>query len=398
MQLKHLSLTHFRNFSRLDIDVPGDMVLIVGSNAQGKTSILEAIYYLATLSSFHAEKSRELINFLEGRKPLAVGRIVADYEKGGSQHKLEVRIIQERTRNGVVRGRKEVLVDGVKKKSRQALGNFNAVIFLPQMMQTIEGSPSERRRFLDLVISQVSSHYAENLNEYKKVLSQRNALLKQLSEKGGDRSQLDFWDERLVKRGAQIIAERIAAIQELETLAAPIHNELTRTREVLRLSYQPAYDPLPRPQNQMELLDAPTDRSGFSSARIESGFREKLVQMRASEVRRGQTTIGPHRDEIRFLANSVDLGTYGSRGQIRTAMMTLKLAEVQWMKQKTGEYPVLLLDEVLAELDEDRRQDLLGHVHNGQQALLTTTDLTMFEPQFVEQAKIWQIEAGKLKV
>lgn len=398
MQLKHLSLTHFRNFSRLDTDVPGDMVLIVGSNAQGKTSILEAVYYLATLSSFHADKSRELINFLEGRKPLAVGRIVADYEKSGSQHKLEIRIIQERTRNGVVRGRKEVLIDGVKKKSREAIGNFNAVIFLPQMMQTIEGSPSERRRFLDLVISQASPHYAENLNDYLKIISQRNALLKQLGEKGGDHSQLDFWDERLVKRGAFIIAERVAAIQELEMLAGPIHNELTRTKEVLRLSYQPAYDPLPKPENQMALIDAPTDRSNISSTKIEAGFMEKLVQLRGQEVVRGQTTIGPHRDEIRFLANSVDLGTYGSRGQVRTAMMTLKLAEVQWMKQKTGEWPVLLLDEVLAELDEGRRQDLLGHVHNGQQTMLTTTDLQMFDPQFVEQAKIWQIEAGKLQV
>ena len=189
----------------------------------------------------------------------------------GSQHRLEIRIIQERTRNGVVRGRKEVLLNGVKKKSREAIGHFNAVLFLPQMMQTIEGSPSERRRFLDLLISQVSPHYAENLSEYQKVLSQRNALLKQLSEKGGDRSQLAFWDERLVKRGALVIAERIAAIQELETLAAPIHNELTRTREVLRLSYEPAYDPAPRPENQMALLDAPTDRSGFSSDKIAAG-------------------------------------------------------------------------------------------------------------------------------
>ena len=131
---------------------------------------------------------------------------------------------------------------------------------------------------------------------------------------------------------------------------------------------------------------------------MQPGFQEKLTRIQAYEVQRGQTTIGPHRDEVRFLANSVDLGTYGSRGQVRTAMMTLKLAEVGWMKQKTGEYPVLLLDEVLAELDEDRRQDLLRHVHNGQQALLTTTDLTMFDPQFVKQARIWQIKAGKLKV
>jgi len=397
MQLKRLSLTNFRNFARLDIDVPGNLVLIVGSNAQGKTSILEAVYFLATLSSFHAEKSSELINFLEARNPLAVSRIVADYDKAGSAHRLEIRIIQESTRNGVSRARKEVLLDGVKKKSREVLGHFNAVLFLPQMMQIIEGAPGERRRFLDLLLSQVVPHYAENLSEYQKVLSQRNALLKHLGEKGGERSQLAFWDERLAKRGAMIIAERITALQELEVLAAPIHHQLTRTQEVLRLDYQPAYDPLPRPENQMQLLDAPTDRSKFSVEKIEQGFLEALQRSQAKEIRRGQTTLGPHRDEVRFLSNGVDLGTYGSRGQVRTAMMTLKLAEVNWMEGRTGEWPVLLLDEVLAELDEERRWDLLQHVHNGQQALLTTTDLAMFAGEFVEQAKVWQIEGGKLK-
>ena len=397
MQLKRLSLTNFRNFARLDIDVPGNLVLIVGSNAQGKTSILEAVYFLATLSSFHAEKSSELINFLEARNPLAVSRIVADYDKAGSAHRLEIRIIQENTRNGLSRARKEVLLDGVKKKSREVLGHFNAVLFLPQMMQIIEGAPGERRRFLDLLLSQVVPHYAENLSEYQKVLSQRNALLKHLGEKGGERSQLAFWDERLAKRGAMIIAERITALQELEVLSAPIHHELTRTQEVLRLDYQPAYDPLPKTENQMQLLDAPTDRSKFSVEKIEQGFLEVLQKNQAKEIRRGQTTLGPHRDEVRFLSNGVDLGTYGSRGQVRTAMMTLKLAEVNWMEGRTGEWPVLLLDEVLAELDEERRWDLLQHVHNGQQALLTTTDLTMFAGEFVEQAKVWHIEGGKLK-
>ena len=208
MQLTHLSLTQFRNFARLDIDVPGETVLIVGRNAQGKTSVLEAIYYLATLSSFHAEHDRELINFIEGRKALAVGRIVAEYQKGNRKHRLEIRIIKEKDRNGVARGRKEVLLDGVKKRRREVIGHFNAVMFLPQMMQIVEGSPGERRRFLDLLISQVSPHYTENLIEYGKVLSQRNALLRQLNEKGGDSDQLAFWDERLVKRGAAIIAAR----------------------------------------------------------------------------------------------------------------------------------------------------------------------------------------------
>lgn len=396
MQLTHLSLTQFRNFARLDVDVPGGMVLIVGSNAQGKTSILEAIYFLATLSSFQAEHSRELVNFLEGRNPLAVGRITAEYERAGSSHRLEVRLIQERSNNGVVRGRKEVLLDGVKRKSGEAIGFFNAVLFLPQMMQTIEGSPAERRRFLDLLISQVSPSYAENLADYRQILSQRNALLKRLNEKGGDTGQLDFWDHRLAKRGAAIIAERISTMQELEQMATRLHNELTRSNEVLRLSYQPAYDPLPGVKNQMQLMDAPTDRSKFTSTKIEEGFLAALDSIRRKDVLRGQTTIGPHRDELRLISNGIDLGIYGSRGQVRTTMMTLKLAEMNWMQQKTGEWPVLLLDEVLAELDDERRQDLLAHVYNGQQALLTTTDINLFTQGFLQKVQVWHIQGGKM--
>ncbi|MBT3240978.1 MAG: DNA replication/repair protein RecF [Chloroflexi bacterium] len=396
MQLKHLSLTNFRNFARLDAAIPDETTLILGRNAQGKTSILEAIYYLATLSSFHAERDRELINFIEGRKPLAVGRIVAEYKKGGQDHQIEIRLIKEKTRNGIDRGRKEVLIDGVKKRNREAIGNFNAVLFLPQMMQIIEGSPGERRRFLDLLISQTSLSYTENLSEYNKVISQRNALLRQLNEKGGDSAQLAFWDERLSKRGAEIILKRIQVIQELEQIAARIHHELTRSNEVLRFAYDPAYDPVSTPENQMSLMDAPTDRSMFALAQIETGFRERLESNRQEEIFRGQTSTGPHRDDMRFLANGISLGTFGSRGQVRTVMMTMKLAEVVWMKEKTGEYPVLLLDEVLAELDEIRRSDLLKYVTNGQQALLTTTDLNLFDPKFTEGKKVWRIEDGVL--
>ncbi len=397
MQLTHLSLTNFRNFARLDIEIPNEATLILGRNAQGKTSILESIYYIATLSSFHAKRDRELINFIEGRKALSVARIVGDYKKSGKNHRIEIRIIKEKTRNGVDRGRKEVLIDGVKKRAGEVIGQFNAVLFLPQMMQIIEGSPGERRRFLDLLISQTSNKYTENLSEYNKILSQRNALLRQLNEKGGDREQLEFWDERLAKRGAEIIFKRIQVIQELEQIASRIHHELTRSNEVLRFAYDPSFDPISTPQNQMELLDAPTDRSMFSLSQIETGFRQKLDSSQQEEIYRGLTTTGPHRDDMRFLANGISLGTFGSRGQVRTVMMTMKLAEVVWIKEKTGEYPVLLLDEVLAELDETRRSDLLKFVTNGQQALLTTTDLNLFDPKFTVGKKIWRIEEGVLE-
>lgn len=397
MRLNHLSLTQFRNFARLDTDIPSGTVLIVGSNAQGKTSILEAIYFLAALSSFHTETDRQLINLIEGRKQLAVSRIVGEYQKGKKKHRLEVRIIKEKNRNGVDRARKEILVNGVKKRARDAIGNFNAVLFLPQMMQVIEGAPQTRRQYFDLALSQVTPQYAANLSEYRKVLSQRNALLKQLSEGGGDREQLAFWDERLAKRGAPLIFNRIQAIQELDQLAGRIHHELTRGEEVLRVDYQPSYDPLPKPKNQPTLIDAPTDRANVSLEKIESGFLEKLGSLRKEEIVRGMTTIGPHRDEMRFLSNGIDLGIYGSRGQVRTAMLTMKLAEVDWMHEKTGHHPVLLLDEVLAELDEERRADLLKRISNSNQALLTTTDLHLFDPKLIKDWQVWELADGVLK-
>ncbi|MDH5506226.1 MAG: DNA replication/repair protein RecF [Anaerolineae bacterium] len=396
MRLTQLSLTQFRNFARLDVDVPTGTILLVGSNAQGKTSVLEAIYFLAAMTSFHAEKDRELVNFIESRKALAVSRIVADYERGGRSHRLEVRIIQEQSKNGSPRLRKEVLLDGAKKKVGEAVGQFNAVLFLPQMLQVIEGAPSERRRYLDLAMAQVLPAYAANLSEYGRVLSQRNALLKQLGEQGGDAGQLDFWDERLVQRGAQIIHDRIQAMQELDLLAGRIHHELTRGSEVLRLDYRPAYDPLPAPANQMTLIDTPSDRSKIALEKIQAGFAEALLSSRKEEIARGATKIGPHRDELRFLGNGVDLGTFGSRGQVRTTLLTLKLAEMAWMKEKSGSWPVLLLDEVLAELDAERRSDLLARISGYEQNLLTTTDLNLFNDEFVSAATVWQIKAGRL--
>jgi DNA replication and repair protein RecF len=398
MKLTHLSLTNFRNFSRLDVDVPSGPILLVGSNAQGKTSLLEAVYFLATFVSFHATSDRQLINFIAARESLAVSRIVADFQKGNAAHRLEVRIIQENGGiNGSTRVRKEVLLDGVKHKIGEVVGAFNAVLFLPHMLRVIEGAPEERRRYLNLALAQVLPRYAMLLSEYNRVLTQRNALLKQLGERGGDRQQLDYWDQQLAATGGQLMYGRIQAIRELESLAVRYHSQLTRGQEVLRLDYQPAYEPLPRSTNQYILpLDTPLDRSNLSSEKIQQGFMDCLVTKRAEEIARGVTTIGPHRDELRFLGNGIDLGVYGSRGQARSAVLSLKLAEVEWMRSKTGHWPVLLLDEVLAELDTERRLDLLARLSESEQALLTTTDLDLFSKEFVDRASRWKIQAGRL--
>jgi DNA replication and repair protein RecF len=413
MYLTHLSLTNFRSFARLDIEIPRRVILVTGDNAQGKTTILEAIYFLAAFASFQTSTERQLVNSFAVkaaeeafRSPTAredekraVGRITAHFRDGQRTRKLEVRLIIDPVGTNGQRLRKEVLLDGIKRQVNDAVGNFNAVLFIPQMSQTIEGGPDERRRYLNLTLAQVFPGYAQSLSDYTKALEQRNALLKTLAERGGSPDQLEVWDRMLAEHGAKIIHWRIQAIQELEKEAARAHHRLTRGTEVLRLAYQPAYDPMPRPERQLSLrLDAPVDRSGLKREEIEKGFLEQLSRTHVEEIGRGVTTIGPHRDELRFLANQIDLGDYGSRGQVRTALLSLKLAEVEWMKARTGRTPVLLLDEVLAELDLQRRADLLAYVNGMEQALLTTTDLHLFTPEFVQQAQTWEVRAGTVEV
>ena len=301
MHLTHLSLTNFRSFSRLDMDLPRRILLLVGDNAQGKTSLLEAVYFLATFTSFHASSDRQLISFLASDSPLAVARLVAYFNSGGRERRLEVRLIQDAVGANGTRLRKEILLDGVKRSAANALGAFNSVIFLPQMTRILEGGPEERRRYLNLALAQVAPGYAQALTEYAQALSQRNALLKQLGERGGDAEQLQYWDELLTQRGALLIHARIAAIQELESQAIRIHDRLTGGHEVLRLTYRPAYDPAGQTNGQYGLpIESTIDRSGYSREEIQAGFTDRLKKLRSDEIARGVTTIGPHRDELRF--------------------------------------------------------------------------------------------------
>jgi DNA replication and repair protein RecF len=286
----------------------------------------------------------------------------------------------------------------VKKAANEVIGHFNAVVFVPQMSQIIEGAPDDRRRYLNLALAQSTPAYARVLSEYNQALTQRNALLKMLSERGGNSDQLEVWDDALTRLGAQLIMWRIEAVRQIERLASRVHHELTHGSEILRLAYEPAYDPLPKPNGQIGLkFDTVIDRSRLDLDEIQTGFRARLKELRSEEIARGVTTIGPHRDELRFLANNIDLGDYGSRGQVRTALLALKLAEVNWMKDRTGEWPVILLDEVMAELDVQRRADLLKYVGESEQVLFTTTDLNLYETDFVEKAEVWKVESGRVE-
>jgi DNA replication and repair protein RecF len=310
-------------------------------------------------------------------------------------------LIPDQDELGSARLRKEIRLDGVQRKAGETVGAFNAVLFLPHMLRIVEGSPEDRRRYLNLAMGQVSSHFTADLTEYNRLLAQRNALLKGLGERGGDPSQLTFWDEKLAQVGGRLVHARIHAIRELERLARRIHLELTRNQEVLSFEYLPAFDPLPPDESlangQFSFnFKTPVDRSGKSLKDIQRTFLERLDQLHSQEIQRGVTTIGPHRDELRFYSNGIDLGTYGSRGQGRTAVLSLKLAEASWMKEKTGQKPVLLLDEVLAELDPQRRQDLLQRLRESDQALLTTTDLDAFPEEFVAQSSLRRVSNGQV--
>ena len=384
MQLTHLSLTNFRAFSRLDVDIPSGIVLLHGDNAQGKTSLLEAVYYLATFTSFITSQDAQVVNFLIRDEEIPVARIVADFQKGGQQHRLELRLIHQLNADGVRRLRKEILLDGVKKSAAQVIGMFTAVVFIPQMTRLFENGPEERRRYVNLLLCQVVPGYAAALTKYTQALTRRNALLKALAEKGGDAAQLDYWDALLVQQGCQLISSRSRALMELTRVTAPIHANLTGGKEALKLGYLPSLEILPAAEEETSI------------EHIQEVYQQQLAARHRADIQRGVTSIGPHRDDMQFVVNGLNQADYGSRGQIRTVLQSLKLGEVNWMIEKTGSTPVLLMDETLAELDIRRRQDLLSQLSGVEQALLTTTDEDLFVPEFLNRITRWQINAGRV--
>ncbi len=396
MIIRQLSLTNFRAFKRLEIEFPSNLNIIVGENTQGKTSILEAVHLLSLLTSPIAGHDRQMIRLLALEDKIPVGRLVAVVEKASKVHSIEVRLIIGGGGNGTPRLRKEVIIDGSKRKLLDAVGYFNSVIFLPQMMRIIEDGPDERRKYLDRTLSQAFPGYVRALSAYHQGITRRNALLKQIFEQGGSRDQLVYWDELITEHGAVIIHTRVNAIRALSKYMYLQYEKLTCGKERIMLSYMPSVvlNKEGREQPSFNVINEAAE--DISVDVIKKIFLSQLKDQQNEEVRRGVTTIGPHRDELRFIANNRDLGIYGSRGQIRTAVMALKLAEVYWLQAQTGETPVLLLDETLAELDQQRRQDLLGVLEQNSQSILTTTDLRLFDPTFIEKCRVWYINHGKI--
>ena len=399
MQIDHLSLTNFRNYARLELSLPADRpIVLYGDNAQGKTSALEAIYYLATSSSPYTTSDRQLIHWRTEDDPIPFARLSAELGgKCGAYDKLDITLILDMS-SGAPRFKKSVKHNSIEKRVMDVVGLLNVVLFLPQDLSLVEGAPADRRRFMNATLRQVNLDYFLALNEYEKILPQRNALLKRIGEKRAGAVELEYWDEQLASSGAVIIAGRQQFLRELEVKARDTHHALTTGKEKLSLKYLPSI--LPRAdadggQLSFDLLGLDLNRQ-LSPEEIKPQFLENLLARRTEAIRRGVTVAGPHRDELRLFINDRDCGLYGSRGQARTAVMALKFAELEWMRDQLGEYPLFLLDEVVAELDSKRRHFLLDRLNGAAQTLLTTTELDIIDKAFLESAQLYRVENGQI--
>ena len=404
MHITHLSLTNFRNYGRLELDLPQKATLLHGQNAQGKTNLLEAIYYLATTRSPHADQDSQLLNWDAAQldDPVVVGRLVAQLASKQGNQQLEMRLIQERKngrRNGIS-FRREVLVNRRKVRLMDLLGHLRVVLFIPEDVQIITGSPTKRRRYLDITLCQIDPLYCRALSDYNKVLEQRNALLRQLAEGNGNRELLSIFDEKLIHLGSQIFTKRAEFLSVIARETQRIYyEELTSGNETIRLSYLPRLQVAgaSRAEDATDLValgkwvEANPDSVAERFATITSSAY-------AADVGRGSTNVGPHRDDWRIWINGRNLGSYGSRGQQRSAILALKMAEIIWMTKMAGESPILLLDEVVAELDEQRRALLLHYVQESNQAILTATDPGMFTADFLRNSTSMYVANGRVAI
>jgi DNA replication and repair protein RecF len=369
LHLSSLALSNFRNYKEMRVRFSPGLNVIYGQNAQGKTNLLEAIYMLATGKSPRTNRDQELI--MEGESAASARAAVT--RKTGD---LSVELLFG------LETRKQVKLNGIaEKKIANLIGNLAAVLFSPDDLQLLKGSPSGRRRFLDIELSQLSQTYLHHLIVYNRTLSQRNTLLKQ--EKV-DQALLAVYDEQLLDSGPQIILRRHEAVQRLRLLAAKYHHLVAEGKETLCIEYQ-----------SQGIENDPTPSLSVITQRL----RDLMGQRRHEEIRRSVTLVGPHRDDLLFTINERDARFYGSQGQQRTAVLALKLAELEFMFEELGEYPVLLLDDVASELDPNRRNYLLRAVQEGVQTFVSCTDLEdLMVRTWPAEHRLFRVQSGQIEV
>ncbi len=360
MIIKSLQLNNYRNYNNLIINFSKSTNLIYGDNAQGKTNILEAIYMAATAKSHRTNKDRDVVSF--GKDESHIKLIL---EKHDFEYRIDIHLKKNKA--------KGIAVNSLPiKKISELYGILNVVFFSPEDLGIIKQGPSQRRRFIDMELCQLSKIYVDNLIAYNRVLAQRNKLLKEISYNQDLVETLDVWDEQLIRYGSEIINYRYKFIKDLADIMGDIHLSLTDNVEKIVISYDKSVD-----------ID---------------NFRKNLRKYRDKDIRQKQTNIGPHRDDIGFFlknTNNMDLRVFGSQGQQRTAALSLKLAEIEIVKLKTKDYPVLLLDDVLSELDCHRQNRLLKYIEHLQ-TIITCTGVEDVINKSIDIDKIMQVSKARV--
>jgi DNA replication and repair protein RecF len=370
MILRHLTLQQFRNYALLQREFSPSLNVLVGSNAQGKTNLLEAVYLLATSKSLRGNRDEELIRW-DAPAAVVSGEVLR--EKGND---LELEVALSRL------AKKSLVVNTVRvHRMMEFIGQLKAVSFSAADLEVIRGEPSRRRRFLDLEISQLSPSYCHALGCYRKVVEQRNRLLKSMRDRTmrhAAEDSLAAWTEQLVTYGSKLVERRLQFLKQLQEFAHPVHGKLTEEGERLTITYQPTFK-------------SPDDAEG-----IQEAYRTALSQVREEEFRRQVSLVGPHRDDLSFLVNGRDVRTFGSQGQQRTVALSLKLGEIELMEDLTGEFPVCLLDDVFSELDSRRRAHIFDVTLDRCQTFLSTTDLELLPRRVAERAQLLEVDQGEL--
>ena len=381
--LSRLRLTNFRNLTHLDLALSAGVTVYYGPNAQGKTTLLEAVYLLCIARSFRAENEREVVNFQaakEGGQALVDGTI----EKAGQRLRVIIgyqptqRPSQQEDTGLAYNVRKEIRVNRIKRTAGELIGEMNAVLFSAADIDLVQGPPAGRRRFLDILLSQADRLYLKGLQRYHRVVQQRNQLLRLLREGRAERDELAFWDDELVREGAWITWRRHEAMRQLTPACVRHHEDLSGPHEEMAIEYQPS----------VPLASSVTE--------IEESFREALAAALHRERVRPITAVGPHRDDFNLMIDGADMGAFASRGQARTVALTLRLAEAEFLASVRGEGPVVLLDDALSEMDSFRRHRLLEKATQYEQVLITTTDLEQVNDFFGSKAKYFYVANGQV--
>lgn len=368
MYLEDLELKQFRNYTATKLKFSPQINILIGENAQGKTNLLEAIYVLATTRSHRTGNERELVKFKEDTAALR-GTLVKQ------PGKIHLELILSR------KGKKAKLNFLEQAKLSQYIGQMNVILFAPEDLALVKGAPAVRRRFIDMEFGQIDARYLYNLTQYRTVLKQRNQYLKQLQlHQTKDLVLLGVFSDQLAAFGAEIITKRITFLKELEKYAQQLQDQITQTKEQLRFEYETSV--------------AQTTEKSVES--LYTALKQLYENNREKEIMQGTTLYGPHRDDVRFLINQKNVHVYGSQGQQRTTALALKLAEIDLMKKETGEYPILLLDDVLSELDGKRQTHLLRTIQDRVQTFLTTPSISEITRKLIRDPKVFRIAQGEV--